>query len=137
MKKLFLTVYLLTAFAFGVWGQTSFIGKSKDQVRDFWETKVSVQYMDEGKYDDTGEEYFDIMAGNVGQPIFSATFSGGKCTEHSTKIDAPDISVYQARLKKQGFSYDKVKDHWKKSGAGYVWKIDQDAGGYSLVCTKV
>jgi|ADGO01.1.fsa_nt_gi hypothetical protein len=109
MKKFFILILVL--FSFEAYTQRSFIGQTKKQVREFWELHISINYFHEGTYDN-GEAYFDIMAGNIGAPTFSATFDKetGKCYKHDQEISFDDISVMQARLKKAGFTYQ--KDRW-------------------------
>jgi len=137
MKQLIFTAVMAFFAVTATFAQKSFIGQTKKQVRDYWETQVSTEYMDEGKWDDTGDEYFTIMSGNIGAPAFSATFKNGKCSEQSSSIQYSDISVFQARLKKTGFIYNKEKNTWSKKGTPYYWQITNNSGNYSLECKKV
>ena len=114
-----------------------FIGKSKKFIRDFWSTKISIEYFDEGIYDDTKEEYFSIMVGSVGMPEFAASFKNGICNEHSTKIYRKDISIMQARLMQAGYKYDESCKCWKLPLVNHIWTINGPYGyDYNIKCTK-
>jgi len=111
-----------------------FIGKSKDFVKEFWSSRVSVEYFKEGIYDDTRNEFFSIMTKSIGMPLFAATFKNGKCIEHTTKINYSDISIMQTRLKNGGYKYDGNKK-WTYDSANHYWFIDNPYGSeYFLKC---
>jgi hypothetical protein len=123
MKKLILIIILLPMLAFS---QKSFIGQTKKQVRNFWETKVSSTFIAEGKYTDSNEDYFVIQdSENSIKPIFSATFDkSGKCINHSTQLEIKKVSVWQANFKKNGYTFDKSKSIWVNKANGIAWKIN-------------
>lgn len=113
-----------------------FIGKTKQEIRDFWSTRVSVEYFHEGIWDDTKQEYFTIMRGDFGVADFAATFKKGLCIEHSTKIFWKDISIIQAKLKKAGYNYENSCKCWTLPNGNHTWTISPNGTEYSLKCLQ-
>jgi TonB family protein len=108
MKKLLIILLFVLQQATSIGQVNVFIGKTKAQIKDFWATKISSIY-----FNDTEEDVFIIMVGNVGTPAFQAIFNEkGKCTSHQTAISFKDISVMLARLKKAGYKHDETTDIW-------------------------
>ncbi len=115
-----------------------FINQRMDQIKKYWETRVSVQYFDEGTFTGSDKKFFSIMYGDIGTPEFSASFdSRGLCESHSTKLDYSDISVMQAKLRNAGFTYASGCNCWTKSGQNMSWSIVESFGQhYTLECTR-
>jgi hypothetical protein len=112
-----------------------FIGKTMKQVKDFWSTRISIQFFSEGTYDNSEIQYFDIMVSNIGTPLFNAHFENGKCYEHSTEIGFSDISVMQAKLMKGGYTYSNSCECWTITNSNHYWKIKDITGdNFLLYC---
>lgn len=114
-----------------------FIDMTRDEVREFWSTKVSIVYFHEGKYDDTNQDFFNINFGRSGIPNFSATFTNGKCNFHTSRINFEDISIMQAKLKKAGYNLYKDESVWKLPGGDHQWSIRQSGNFYFIDCKKL
>jgi hypothetical protein len=98
----------------------SFIGKTMEQVETYWSEKVSDSYY---YYDTTSQEHtFSIFLSNPGE--FHSTYKNNKCIEQTILLHYNNISVFQARIVKQGFIYDRKKDVWINSALKLKYKIE-------------
>ena len=113
-----------------------FIGMSKEQIKDYWSTKVSDECFDEGKYTDSNVSYFQIFSFNctqdgsngsfAGHPAFVASFDTikEKCTEHSTKFSIHNISIIKAQLKNAGYHFDNSLEAWINTNKKILWELE-------------
>ncbi len=136
MKNI-ITLLFAVFIAGNCFSQQLFIGKTKQQVIDYWSTRVSDDYFQEGKWDDTNEEYFSIMKGNIGNPDFSATFDAkGRCNTHSMLVSDSNLSIMRARLKKMGYTYSEKIGGYIDVKKRYIWIFEPVMAGTYLTCRK-
>lgn len=135
MKKL-LIIPLIFVFS-NLYSQQSFIGKTKEEVREFWSLEVSSDYFDEGTYDnDPTTDWFIICNGCVTNPEFSADFVDGICIYNSYKVESKNLSVYIARFNKQ-FKYSETESGWVDEASNSIWKIEGSSGNHLLAVSKL
>ncbi|HZY82862.1 MAG TPA: hypothetical protein VFE50_25255 [Cyclobacteriaceae bacterium] len=114
-----------------------FINQTVDQIKKYWETRISVQYFDEGTFTGSDKKYFDIMYGNIGTPEFTSSFDeSGLCESHATKIAFSDISVVQAKLRNAGYSYSDAARVWTNARQQITWSILPEGKFYVLRCER-
>lgn len=112
MKKLLLLLPLLL-MCLATFAQKSFVGQTKAQVKDYWSTRVSSDYYDEGTYNDHPDTDFFLICKECGSGSymtmnadFSADFINNICISNSYAIKSKDLSVYIARINKAGFKWN-------------------------------
>ena len=95
-----------------------FIGKTFEQVNEYWSGKISDEYFKE-----LGTTFL-IMDGNVGASQFSARFKDDKCYEQDIQLTHKTYSVFLAKLKQDGFFYDKKLDAYINKAKKRSWKVN-------------
>jgi hypothetical protein len=116
----------LTTFA-----QKSFVGLTKDKVKDYWSTRISSEYYDEGTYTDHPDTEFFLICQKCGSGSymtmnadFSADFKNNICISNSYGIKSQDLSVYIARINKAGYKWNEEKQGWIDAAHKQLWKIE-------------
>ncbi|MBC3540418.1 hypothetical protein ACFSC6_11050 [Rufibacter sediminis] len=124
-------------------GQKSFVGQSKEKVKDYWSTQVSKSYWNEGAYDDQPDYEFFMICRQCGSssymitnPDFSADFKNGICVSNSYAIKSTDLSVHIARFNKQ-FKYNDKLEGWVDPVRKEIWKIEGSSGSHSIMVSKM
>lgn len=116
-----------------------FINQTASQIRKYWEVRVSDEYMSDGKFDDSGEKFFDVILakGNfVGMPDFTATFDKkGLCKDHKAKISDDDHTVMAARLEQAGYKF-KNPQKWISPDGNHYWQFEFYGNNTVLACYR-
>jgi hypothetical protein len=139
MRKIIFFLYLALSVS-TLSAQKVFIGQTKKQVKDFYVKLVGSDNVDEGKYDDTKEDWVMVIAPEETEPIFSATFDkAGKCKDHQMKGHHQQLERWLRALNgDKSLKYDNKKEAWVNSAKRYQWKIKNVANDwFELSCEKI
>lgn len=101
-----------------------FIGKTFDQIQDYWSTKISDEYFKE-----IGNSFI-IMEGNVGSSQFSANFENNRCVSQDIQLTSKNISIFLARIKKEGYVFDSKNDSYFNKTKKFNWKVENVGNFY-------
>ena len=105
-------------------GTKSMIGLSKEKVQEYWEDKVS-----SFTFKDFGANRFVIIEDGSFKSEFGATFENGKCTEQELLLHDQNVTVFVAKIQKQGFFLDKAIKAYINKTAGLQWTLEQEHSG--------
>lgn len=106
------------------YGSKPMIGKTKDQVIEYWTDKVS-----SFNFTDLNKNEWMIMEEGSSKPEFYTKYEDGKCIEQSVLLLDKNVTVFETKIQKNGFVYNKAKDAYINKALGLAWSLMQEHSG--------
>ena len=102
----------------------AFIGKTKEEIKNDLLLKFDSDYICEGRFDDTNEDYIGICLSDAGTISPCYYFAEEKCTEFSFEQPNSSLSRIIAHLNNNK-SLVKKGDVWYNNTSKYKWTIEE------------
>lgn len=110
------------------------IGKTVQDVKEYWELLIPDDSFDTGVIENTGETFFCISNGNWCSFIATFDKTSKKCITHSEQIRINETSVMAARFRKAGLIFDQKTRKWVDNKGNVKWSFGNEGNGYYLIC---